>query len=267
MIKMKLFLILLALVITGPIFAANFDIGLEAASNGDWDTALKEWLPLAEKGNADVQVRVGLYYNFGYGGGKINYLAAVNWYQRAVKNGNVAAKFWLGTMLEKGHGIDKDLEKAFDLYTESANKGFNLAQHHLGSLYDTGKIVELDKKKAFSWFMKAAEQGYSSAQNDIGRYYFEGIVVLQDYDTSKKWLTLSAEQGDSIGQFKLGLYYAITKNYTLAHMWLNLAALNGDDESRRWRDNIQKDMSISEVSMAQKLARECLDKTYKDCGN
>jgi len=50
----------LALVLTPTaVPAQDFDAGLRAAQAGDYETALKEWRPLAEQGDADSQWRLG----------------------------------------------------------------------------------------------------------------------------------------------------------------------------------------------------------------
>ena len=51
---LTVFLVLLILLIGTPAFA-DFQKGLDAANRGDFATALKEWRPLAEQGDADAQ--------------------------------------------------------------------------------------------------------------------------------------------------------------------------------------------------------------------
>jgi TPR repeat protein len=41
-----------------------------------------------------------------------------------------------------------------------------------------------------------------------------------------------------------------------AHKWFNLAALRGNEEAKRYRLEIARDMSKMEISRAQRLARE-----------
>jgi TPR repeat protein len=41
-----------------------------------------------------------------------------------------------------------------------------------------------------------------------------------------------------------------------AHTWFNLAALRGNEEARRYRGEISKEMSNLDIARAQKLARE-----------
>jgi len=41
-----------------------------------------------------------------------------------------------------------------------------------------------------------------------------------------------------------------------AHKWFNLAAMRGNEDARRYRFEISREMSKVEVSRAQRLARE-----------
>jgi TPR repeat protein len=43
--------------------AQDFDKGLTAYRSGDYETALQEWRPLAEQGNASAQHNLGLIYS------------------------------------------------------------------------------------------------------------------------------------------------------------------------------------------------------------
>lgn len=69
---------------------------------------------------------------------------------------------------------------------------------------------------------------------------------------------LSAED-----MYRLGLQ-ASTINETgeidliTAHMWFNLAAMQGNREARAYRAELSKEMSQDEIAEAQKLAREYL---------
>lgn len=46
---------------------ANFAKGFAAYKSGDYETALGEWMPLAEQGNANAQYNLGQMYNKGEG--------------------------------------------------------------------------------------------------------------------------------------------------------------------------------------------------------
>jgi uncharacterized protein len=54
--------LLLTLLVGTPAFSADFQKGLTAAHSGDFATALREWEPLAEQGNALAQYNLGFMY-------------------------------------------------------------------------------------------------------------------------------------------------------------------------------------------------------------
>ncbi len=68
----------------GISWSADFQKGLAAAKSGDFATALREWKPLAEQGNADAQSLLGAMYAEGNGVPR-DYKAAVKWYRLAAK--------------------------------------------------------------------------------------------------------------------------------------------------------------------------------------
>ena len=141
-------------------YAQDFQKGLKAYNKGDYATALREWRPLAEQGNAG-------------------------------------------------------------------------AQFNLGFMYENGLGVPQDDKEAVNWYRKSAEQGNANAQYNLGLMYQGGLGALQD-----------------------DVY---------AHMWFNIAASNGHDDARIARHLVAKRMTTEQLTEAQKLARECVRKNYKDC--
>jgi uncharacterized protein len=77
--------ILLLSLISFPSWGADFQKGLNAASSGDYATALREWIPLAEKGDADAQYSLGVMYGRGGNGVLQDYKTAVKWYTLAAE--------------------------------------------------------------------------------------------------------------------------------------------------------------------------------------
>ena len=62
-------------------------------------------------------------------------------------------------------------------------------------------------------------------------------------------------------QYRLGLEHStghdgLAPDYIMAHMWLNVAAMNGNVPARELRSEISQNMSRKEVAEAQRLARE-----------
>ncbi len=61
---------------------AGFDEGAAAYIRGDYATALREWRPLAEQGNAKAQYSLGIMYGDGLGVPQ-DYVQAHMWYNLA----------------------------------------------------------------------------------------------------------------------------------------------------------------------------------------
>ena len=80
---------------------------------------------------------------------------------------------------------------------------------------------------------------------------------------------LAAEQGIAFAQGNLGVMYGtgrgVIQDNVYAHMWLNIAASQGDKNAVKNRDIVAKRMNSTDISAAQKLARECVRKKYKGC--
>ena len=189
-------LLLVLLSLSFPSFGADFQKGLSAARSGDFATAVKEFTPLAEQGNATAQFNLGVMYATGRGVPQ-NYQVAEQWYILAATQGDVEAQYNLGVMYRNGFGIPQNDQAAVE------------------------------------WFRLAAEQGNVPSQFNLGHLYDRGEGVLQD-----------------------NIY---------AHMWWNIAASLGNDPASKNREIIAKRMTPTDISAAQKLARECVAKDYKGC--
>ena len=177
-------------------WSADFQKGLTAFLSGDYATALREWKPLAEQGNASAQKNMGVLYN-------------------------------------NGKGVPQDYKTAVKWYRLAAEQGDAPAQSNLGVMYDKGRGVTQDDKTAVKWYALAAEQGNADAQVNLGFMYYKGHGVILDN--------------------------------AYAHMWWDIAASNGDEGAIKNRDIVAKRMTPANISAAQKFARECVRKKYKDC--
>ena len=98
----------------------------------------------------------------------------------------------------------------------------------------------------------------------LGLIYRNGEGVQQDFKKTLKWYRLSAEQGNSAAQTKLGFMYdygkGVLQDYKKAHMFYNLGAYNGNALGEENRDLLAKIMTLQQISEAQDMAREWLDK-------
>ena len=209
---------------------------MDAYAAGDYATAYKEFKILAEQGDATAQFSLGMMYHNGEGVVQ-NYKEAMKWFRLAV---------------EQGH---------------------TKAQHNLGWMYYIGEGVTQDYKEAMKWFRLSAEQGTEGtvrSQYNLGYMYEQGLGVTQDYKEAVKWYHLAAEQGDVTSQSILGYAYGVgqgvIQDKVIGYMYSYIAAENGDEAGKNNRDVAAMQITSEQLAKAQELARECVEKNYKNCG-
>ena len=72
---------------------------------------------------------------------------------------------------------EKQYEKALPLLEKAAREGDSDAPFYLGIMYDDGKGVEKDENISFHWFETAAKNGNEYAYFIIGKRLFKGKVL------------------------------------------------------------------------------------------
>ena len=145
-------------VLATPLSAQNFGAGVAAYEAGDFATALENFQPLAEQGDAFAQYNVGLMY-------------------------------------EIGRGVLQDYAEAVRWYRLSAEQGNARGQANLGGMYDTGQGVLQDDAEAVRWYHRAAEQGDARGQANLGAMYAVGQGVLQDIVLAHMWFNIASVNG------------------------------------------------------------------------
>lgn len=82
--------------------------------------------------------------------------------------------------------------------------------------------------------------------------------------SSRDIVEFAAEGGAPDALFELGLMYAsgrdVQRDFVTAHKWFNIAALRGNDEAKRYRLELSREMTRQEISRAQKMARDWISK-------
>ena len=146
---------------------------------------------------------------------------AWNYFQKAGREGNTEADYWLGRMSELGTYVKPDPVKAATYYKTAAEAGWSLAKAKLGHLYLTGEGVSQDYVSARSWLEQAARDNLPDAQYDLGRIYEEGL--------------------------------GITKTPVYAYVWYDFAARRGNQRYREARDRVSKTMAPGVIAEAQRL--------------
>ena len=114
-----------------------------------------------------------------------------------------------------GKDQPQDLEQAFTLFQQEAQKGNALAMHDLGRMLADGLGREIDMQTAHVWYSKALAAFHAVerqkkkryAEYRIGKLYATGLGCKQDYGDAARWFQLSADKGYKYAQYSLaGLF-------------------------------------------------------------
>lgn len=88
------------------------------------------------------------------------------------------------------------IQKAFELFTLSANQDYAPAQYQLAKMYEGGIYIEENIEKAYELYVLSAYQGYKKAQTMLGRYYMYGIVTNKNEKRAFEWITSNVKLND-----------------------------------------------------------------------
>ena len=154
--------------------AGELEDGFQAFTAGNYEQALRLWLPIAEKDNDKAQYNLGLLYSKGLGVEK-NLKTAFIWYKRAAANGNTDAMYNLGLMYDKGRVVYRSTKDATKWWLKAAELGNASAQFNIAVEYAYGRNLGKDVDKAIMWWKKSAQQGNKQARTALYRIYTEGL--------------------------------------------------------------------------------------------
>ena len=103
--------------------ASSLDDAVEAMRTGNFAEAYCIMRPLADGGDADAQYNIGWMYLNGYGL-RVNDSLALDWWEKASRQGHTDANFSIGMLYSLGEGeVPKDSTKAIDYYLLAAQVG------------------------------------------------------------------------------------------------------------------------------------------------
>jgi uncharacterized protein len=220
--------IYLLLLLAAPL-RADFKTGLAAYDRGDFRTALNEWLPVAERGDANAEFNVGLLYATGKGA-KQDFRQAAAWYRKAAEQGVGAAQYNLGVMYANGDGVPRDVHEAVKWLQKATDAGIPMGREELANLYGSKGIENYGK--SFEAQNKSAEKGSPTAQFDVALLYDLGRGVPRNYEEAMKWYRKAADQGYPPAMTNIGILYynqeGVKRDLVEAYAWFVRAKLAGD---------------------------------------
>ena len=133
--------------------------------------------------------------------------------------------YLLATAYQNGDGLEKDLEKATELFALAADKGYKDAMIQAGKCYLSGNGVQKDPSKAQKYFTMAVENGESNPE----LLYFLGDSYSdsgphRDLDKAIKYLQMLDLQNNANAANLLGYCYGEKKEYAEAVKYFKIAA-------------------------------------------
>ncbi|MGV8998342.1 MAG: tetratricopeptide repeat protein [Parvibaculaceae bacterium] len=143
-----------------------FRRGVEAYDKGDFETAFKIWLPLAQQADLAAMRNVGL-------------------------------------MLREGKGTARDPKRALWFYEEAGSKGYTLAQINAAFMHLNGDGVPKDPEAAAFWFHAASLAGSGIAQYNLAVLYERGTGVEKNMGMALGWYALATQNGNKLAVERL----------------------------------------------------------------
>jgi hypothetical protein len=142
--KVILALPLLLILLLGNVAPADYRAGLVAYQNKDFETAAREWTPLAD-------------------------------------TGHMYALYNLGWMYKKGEGVARSDKIAIKLLELSAMQGHAGAQSVLGYIYYYGEGTIRNQMVGARWFTLAAKQGNLRARSELEYMTYKGVGLAHGH--------------------------------------------------------------------------------------
>lgn len=190
----------------------------------------------AEKGDAGRQVELARKFY-----AKAMYIDAYKWYEKAAQQNNGDGYNGLGCCYLLGHYVDKDLTKAFELFSKASELGSINGTFNLARAYYHAWGTPYDHEKAGRLFEITAEHGIPESQYMVAKSYMYNhlgtiswrIVQKRNTEIAYEWFLKAANQDHSKSQYEIGLFYQsgtdpCVRNLAKAHEWFKKSADKGN---------------------------------------
>ena len=177
---------LIAAAVAVPAQAQQLSVkaGIEAWQKGDYATAVNNWRPLAEKGDADAAFNLGQAYRLGRGV-VLNLAAAQTWLERAAKGDHLDAQTTLGLLLfQNGNRIG-----GLRWLKVAAERGEPRAMLVYGTALYNGDGVPRDPVLAYAYVSRSAAQGLPPAKETLAE--MDKVIPV---DVRQKGVALAMEK-------------------------------------------------------------------------
>ncbi len=176
--------------------AVDLQRGVVKYQAGDYEGALAEWRPLAEKNDPNALFNIGQAYRLGRGV-KEDWAIALQFYERAGALGHVAAQGNAGTLLFYGAAPLQNKTSAIEWWQRAAANGDARSEYMLGVLHFNGEGVAKDWPRAYALTTRARDAGLPEASKSLDQME----KYLSDSDkTAGKQLAEQLRSASASGQ-------------------------------------------------------------------
>lgn len=119
------------------------------------------------------------------------------------------AQYALGKKYRDGQGVERNIQKAVELFTLAAKQGNSFAAFALEKMYlSDDPALSRNVAAALKWITNAAEHGNQFAQYYLGKLLLKGTDdISQDTNSALRWLLASVEQGNVHAEYALAMAY------------------------------------------------------------
>ncbi len=109
------------------------------------------------------------------------------------------AMYFLGTLYGTGGlGLEKDYEKAYELYHKSAKMDYGPAMYRTAVCNEVGAGVKRDNMKAINWLKKASARGEGAAMYKLGMINLYGLMGQpRSFAEAVQWLMRASSRADA----------------------------------------------------------------------
>ncbi|MDU1904582.1 MAG: hypothetical protein E6772_07345 [Dysgonomonas sp.] len=180
----------------------------EFGGEPDYQKALELFELGAEREHLYSIELAGNYYRVGVGGeDETAQRKAVEYLSRACERNSNYARVELAFCYEAGWGVEKDLQRAFDLFKEAADNNYPYANTKMALYFEDGILGEENVAEAYNQYCIAAEAGMPDAIYHKGRYNKYAVGMPENPAEAIKLFNQAAEAGSPAGLVELALAY------------------------------------------------------------
>lgn len=174
----------------------------------DRNSIFKDLFKKADEGDLNALVSVAKMYQQGLNGIEKDEEKAFQLFMKAVNKNYPSAMYYASECLRVGIGCSKNEQEAFRLMKKAAESNFEKAVSEYGCFVKDGLGTVKDVKKAVKIFKRGAKKGIADCQYHLAEIYLEGCSeVRKNISKAISLYKRAAQNGSSMAYNDLGFYY------------------------------------------------------------